>query len=212
MTADLRIGLADDQALVRKGLRAVLDAEQGVSVVLEATNGQNLIEQLMDTPVDVVLCDIRMPVMDGIEFVSTLRRGANRLPVVLLTTFNDEGLLEKGVAAGANGFALKDIEPEELLQIILGVANGEKFLSPQPTNSLRSNRNLPEPDELLEPLDTMDLAVLRLMAAGLSNREIAIRLHRAEGTIKNRVSIILYKLQARDRTQAVLKAITCGAI
>ena len=212
MNNDLLIGLADDQVLVRKGLRAVLDAEHGVRVVLEAGNGQDLIDQLMNTTVDVVLCDIRMPIMDGIEFVSTLRRGANRIPVVLLTTFNDAGLLEKGVAAGANGFALKDIEPDELLQIIRGVVNGEKFLSPQPTNSVRSNRNLPLPDDLLEPLDSMDLAVLRLMAAGLSNREIAQRLHRAEGTIKNRVSVILYKLQARDRTQAVLKAITCGAI
>ena len=212
MNNDLLIGLADDQVLVRKGLRAVLDAEHGVRVVLEAGNGQDLIDQLMNTTVDVVLCDIRMPIMDGIEFVSTLRRGANRIPVVLLTTFNDAGLLEKGVAAGANGFALKDIEPDELLQIIRGVVNGEKFLSPQPTNSVRSNRNLPLADDLLEPLDSMDLAVLRLMAAGLSNREIAQRLHRAEGTIKNRVSVILYKLQARDRTQAVLKAITCGAI
>lgn len=210
--ARLRLALADDQALVRRGLVSMLNADERFEVVIEAADGEALLGALLDTPVELVLCDIRMPRLDGIELVTRLRRGANPLPVILLTTFNDEALLAGAVKAGANGYLLKDAEPEELAEAILRVHAGEKILSPQPTAGLRNHASLPPAQAPIEDLDDRECALLRLMAAGMSNREIGERMHLAEGTVKNRVSVILGKLDARDRTQAVLKAITCGLI
>jgi DNA-binding NarL/FixJ family response regulator len=208
----MRIALADDQALIRKGLRAVLEGHPGHEVCLEAEDGESLLAGLMHTDVDLVLCDIRMPGTGGIEVVERLRRGANRLPVLLLTTFADEQLLARATRAGANGYVLKDIEPEELFAAMAAVLEGQIYLDPQALRAVRGHQALPEPEAPVEPLDERERAVLRLMSAGLSNRQIAERLHKAEGTIKNRVSVILQKLNARDRTQAVLKAITNGLI
>lgn len=208
----IRIALADDQALIRKGLKSFLDAQPGYAVVLEADDGDSLLEQLIHAQVDIVLCDIRMPGTDGIEVVRRLRQGANRLPVLLLTTFADEELLARATRAGANGYVLKDIEPHELFATIAAILNGATILDPQSLTRVRGHQALPQPEDLIAELDERERAVLRLMSAGLSNRQIAERLHKAEGTIKNRVSIILQKLNARDRTQAVLKAITNGVI
>lgn len=208
----LRLGLADDQALVRRGLCAVLEADPRFEVLIEAPDGEALLAALLDTPVDLLLCDIRMPRLDGIGLVDRLRRGANALPVILLTTFDEPGLLQRAVQAGANGYLLKDAEPEELAGAILRVMAGEKALVPQPLARVRGNAHLPPAQAPLEAVDAREVAMLRLMAAGLSNREIAERLHLAEGTVKNRVSVLLAKLDARDRTQAVLKAITGGLI
>ncbi|MEM9303440.1 MAG: response regulator transcription factor [Pseudomonadota bacterium] len=211
MTA-LRLALADDQALVRRGLVAMLDADPRFEVVIEAQDGQELLEHLLERPVDLVLCDIRMPVLDGLGFVQRLRAGANPLPVILLTTFDDGDVMERAIRAGANGYLLKDADPEELADAILKVRDGEKVWAPQPLARVREHVNLPPPESPTESFDDRERALLRLMAAGLSNREIGERLHLAEGTVKNRVSVILGKLQARDRTQAVLKAITNGLI
>ncbi|MDX1572223.1 MAG: response regulator transcription factor [Xanthomonadales bacterium] len=208
----VRLAVADDQPLVRRGLVSMLNADDRFEVVVEAGDGEALMEALLESPVDLVLCDIRMPRLDGIEFVNRLRRGANPLPVILLTTFDDEGQLARAVKAGANGYLLKDAEPEELADAILRVHGGEKVLAPQPTAGLRDHSSLPPPQAPLGEIDERERALLRLMAAGLSNREIGERLHLAEGTVKNRVSVILSKLDARDRTQAVLKAITGGLI
>lgn len=208
----VRIALADDQALIRKGLKAFLDAQPGYEVVLEADDGESLLEQLMSTEADIVLCDIRMPRMDGIEVVRRLRQGANRLPVLLLTTFNEEELLARATQAGASGYVLKDIEPADLFAAIASILDGKTILDPQSLSRVRGHQDLPEPEMLIAELDERERAVLRLMSAGLSNQQIAQRLHKAEGTIKNRVSVILHKLNARDRTQAVLKAITNGLI
>lgn len=208
----VRIALADDQALIRKGLKAFLDAQAGYEVVLEADDGESLLEQLMSIEVDIVLCDIRMPRVDGIEVVRRLRQGANRLPVLLLTTFNEEDLLARATRAGASGYVLKDIEPAELFAAIASILDGKTILDPQSLSRVRGHHDLPEPEALIAALDEREQAVLRLMSAGLSNQQIAQRLHKAEGTIKNRVSVILQKLNARDRTQAVLKAITNGLI
>ncbi|MEM7705000.1 MAG: response regulator transcription factor [Pseudomonadota bacterium] len=208
----VRVGLVDDQALVRKGLRAILDAHSGLTVAFEAEDGAVALEQLMQVEVDILLCDIRMPVVDGIEVVERLRQGANRLPVLLLTTFEDEELLLKATRAGANGYVLKDIEPAELFTTIDAILDGATVLDPQSRQRARGHDSLPQPETLLAELDEKERAVLRLMSAGLSNQQIAEQLHKAEGTIKNRVSVILQKLNARDRTQAVLKAITNGII
>ena len=209
---EIRIALADDQALVRKGLRAIVDARPGHAVVFEAEDGETLLQGLMNESVDIVLCDIRMPRVDGIEVVRRLRQGANRLPVLLLTTFADEDLLHRATRAGANGYVLKDIEPEDLFATIASILEGNTVLDPQSLNRVRGHQDLPAPEELIMELDERERAVLRLMSAGLSNQQIAQQLHKAEGTIKNRVSVILQKLNARDRTQAVLKAITNGII
>lgn len=208
----IRIALADDQALIRKGLKAFLDAQAGYEVVLEADDGESLLNQLMSIEVDIVLCDIRMPRVDGIEVVRRLRQGANRLPVLLLTTFNEEDLLARATQAGASGYILKDIEPADLFAAIAEILDGKTILDPQSLSRVRGHQDLPEPEALMAELDERERAVLRLMSAGLSNQQIALRLHKAEGTIKNRVSVILQKLNARDRTQAVLKAITNGLI
>jgi len=210
--SNVRIALADDQALIRKGLKAVLDGQPGLEVCLEAEDGESLLEGLMVAEADIVLCDIRMPRLDGIGVVERLRRGANRLPVLLLTTFAEDELLARATRAGANGYVLKDIEPEDLFRAISAVLAGETILDPQALGAVRGHRHLPEPEPLVEVLDEKERVVLKLMSAGLSNRQIAERLHKAEGTIKNRVSVILQKLNARDRTQAVLKAITNGII
>ncbi|MEM9531802.1 MAG: response regulator transcription factor [Pseudomonadota bacterium] len=209
---DIRLGLVDDQALVRKGLRAILDAEPGLNVSFEAEDGSDALEQLMQQDVDILLCDIRMPVMDGIELVRRLRQGANRLPVLLLTTFEDQELLQQATRVGANGYVLKDIEPADLFATIDAILDGETVLDPQSRRRVRGHDSLPQPERLIIELDGKERAVLRLMSAGLSNQQIAVQLHKAEGTIKNRVSVILQKLNARDRTQAVLKAITNGII
>lgn len=210
--APVRIALADDQALIRKGLKAFLDAQAGYAVVLEAADGESLLAGLMHTGVDIVLCDIRMPGVDGIEVVRRLRQGANRLPVLLLTTFAEDDLLIRATRAGANGYVLKDIEPDDLFVAISAVLAGQTILDPQSLQRVRGHQHLPQPETMLEELDERERAVLRLMSAGLSNQQIAEHLHKAEGTIKNRVSVILQKLNARDRTQAVLKAITNGLI
>ena len=209
---EIRVGLVDDQALVRKGLRAILDAEPDLQVVFEAEDGADALAQLMDVEVDIVLCDIRMPVVDGIEVVRRLRQGANRMPVLLLTTFEDQDLLQQATQAGANGYVLKDIEPADLFATISAILDGATILDPQSRRRVRGHGSLPPPEALFAELDDKERAVLRLMSAGFSNQQIAEQLHKAEGTIKNRVSVILQKLNARDRTQAVLKAITNGII
>lgn len=210
---NLRIALADDQALVRKGLRALL-TQPGIAVVVEAANGEELLAALDATAVDVIVSDIRMPGIDGIDALRMLRARGRDTPCILLTTFDDDALFRAAVAAGANGFLLKDVSPEELKAAIERVARGESLLQPVTTTTLTPSIALAErprldgasgdaPPELTE----RELSVLRLMAAGHSNKEIARSLDLATGTVKNYVSDILEKLQTGDRTRAVLKAI-----
>jgi DNA-binding NarL/FixJ family response regulator len=207
----LRIALADDQALVRQGLRAVLDSLAGVEVVVEAADGAALLEALDGAGVDVVVADIRMPGMDGLELCrqATRTRG---IPVVLLTTFDEEGLVVAAAAAGARGFLLKDATPEDLAEAIHRAARGEDWLQPVATGPLRERFAYHDRAPPSGEFSARELAILRLMAGGYSNREIAASLFLAEGTVKNYVSEILAKLEARDRTRAVLKAITLRII
>ena len=206
----IRLALADDQALVREGLKALLRAA-GFEIALEAEHGEALLAGLEATRVDVVLSDIRMPGIDGIEALALLRRRGDRTPVILLTTFDDSRLLLRAVEAGAQGFLLKDASPEDLHDAIARVARGEALLQPVSTDAVRARYAFEDPrprhTEQL-PLTERELSVLRLMAGGYSNKEIARTLNLAEGTVKNYVSDILDKLGTRDRTRAVLKAIT----
>ena len=209
--AGIRIALADDQALVRAGLRALLQ-QQGIQVVFEADDGGDLLQKLIDQPVDVVLSDIRMPGIGGIEALRQLRARGDLTPVLLLTTFDDSDLLLRATDAGAQGFLLKDAAPEDLRDAIARVAAGETLLQPVSTDPVRARYRFHDEDTPSEPFSTREVAILRLLAGGYSNKEIARSLFLAEGTVKNYVSTLLEKLGTRDRTRAVLKAITLRII
>ncbi|WP_448120766.1 response regulator [Xanthomonas arboricola] len=206
-----RIALADDQILVRAGLRALLQ-QQGVEVVCEADDGQGLLDALVSTIVDVVLSDIRMPGVDGIQALQQLRARGDRTPVLLLTTFDDSDLLLRATEAGAQGFLLKDAAPEDLREAIERVAHGETLLQPVSTDPVRARYQFRDQQPPRETFSEREVAILRLLAGGYSNKEIARTLFLAEGTVKNYVSTILEKLGTRDRTRAVLKAITLRVI
>ncbi len=207
----LRIALADDQVLVRAGLRALLQT-QGIVVACEADDGQALLDVVAATPVDVVLSDIRMPGMDGIQALQQLRARGDRMPVLLLTTFDESDLLLRATAAGAQGFLLKDAAPEDLREAIARVAAGETLLQPVSTDPVRARYRYRDEDAPRDTFNDREVAILRLLAGGYSNKEIARSLFLAEGTVKNYVSTILDKLGTRDRTRAVLKAITLRII
>ena len=207
----VRIALVDDQSLVRAGLRALLE-RGGVTVAFEAEDGQALLDALPAQPVDVVLSDIRMPGMDGIAALQALRDRGDTTPVLLLTTFDDADLLLAATQAGAQGFLLKDAEPEQLHDAIARLAAGDTLLQPVSTDAVRARYRFHDEDQPTDTFSRREVAVLRLMAGGYSNREIAGSLFLAEGTVKNYVSTILEKLGTRDRTRAVLKAITLRII
>ena len=207
----LRIALVDDQSLVRAGLRALLE-RGGVTVAFEAEDGQALLDTLPSQPVDVVVSDIRMPGMDGIRAVQALRDRRDVTPVLLLTTFDEADLLLQAARAGAQGFLLKDAEPGELHDAIARLARGEALLQPVATDAVRARYRFHDEDVPADTFSRREVAILRLIAGGYSNREIARSLFLAEGTVKNYVSTILEKLGTRDRTRAVLKAITLRII
>ncbi len=209
--ASITVALADDQALVRAGLRALLQ-QQGITVAFEVSDGAELIERLATEAVDVVLSDIRMPGVDGIEALTRLRASGNGTPLLLLTTFDDSDLLLRATAAGAQGFLLKDAAPEDLREAIARVAAGETLLQPVSTDPVRARYRYRDEDAPRDTFNEREVAILRLLAGGYSNKEIARSLFLAEGTVKNYVSTILDKLGTRDRTRAVLKAITLRII
>ncbi|MCI4568031.1 response regulator transcription factor [Lysobacter sp. CFH 32150] len=210
-SAAIRIALADDQALVRAGLRALLE-RQGIAIVFEADGGEALLAQLAQQPVDVVLSDIRMPGVDGIAALQALRARGDSTPVLLLTTFDDSDLLLRATEAGAQGFLLKDAAPEDLRDAITRVARGETLLQPVSTEPVRARYQYHAAHAPREAFSEREVAILRLLAGGYSNKEIARAMFLAEGTVKNYVSVILEKLDTRDRTRAVLKAITLRVI
>ncbi len=208
----VRIALVDDQALVREGLKSLLRGF-GVEVAIEGADGGALQQALRSgAQVDVVVCDIRMPGVSGIEALRSLRAEGNQTPVILLTTFDDTALLLEAVEAGAQGFLLKDAAPEDLYEAIVQVARGESLLQPVSTEPVRQRYAYRDQSAPKARFTEREVAILRLMAGGYSNKEIARTLYLAEGTVKNYVSDILDKLETRDRTRAVLKAITLHII
>ncbi len=206
MSSTLRIAIVEDQALVRHGLRAVVESLGGLEVVVDAEDGDALLAALRGTKVDVILMDIRMPKRSGIEITRELRAQGDLTPVLLLTTFEDPSLLQRAVAAGAQGFLLKDAEPEELHAAIVQIATGKQILLPNAPQKVREVPTLAK-DALISHLTEREISVLRLVASGYSNKEIAQVLTISSGTVKNHMTDILEKLDARDRTHAVLKAI-----
>lgn len=207
-----RIALADDQALIREGLKSVINDLPDLEVVIEAASGEPLLEALSDKPVDLVVSDIRMPGMDGIELCRQLKDREGAPPVLLLTTFDDSQLMLAAVEAGAQGFALKDISPEDLAELIAAIVRGEGRLQPISTQGVAERYPYRDDSPPVGSFSDREIEILRLIAGGYSNKEIARSIHLAEGTVKNYVSDILDKLNTRDRTRAVLKAITLQII
>jgi DNA-binding NarL/FixJ family response regulator len=203
----LRIALADDQALVREGLKALLQ-RLGVEVLVEAEDGARLLAGLAGLPVDVIVSDVRMPGMDGIAMLRELRRRGDATPVILLTTFDEDGMLLAAVEAGAQGFLMKGASAAELRDAIERVHRGEHWLAPVTVDPLRVRLAARDAAPPSGGFTDREVGILRLLAGGYSNKEIARSLDLAEGTVKNYVSDILAKLGTRDRTRAVLKAIT----
>lgn len=206
--APVRVALVDDQALVLRGLSALLHGYAGIEIALEASDAAQLLAALPQRPVDVVVSDIRMPGLSGIDLIGRLRESGNVTPVILLTTFDDSELMLAALDAGAQGFLLKDASPEDLAQAIQRVAAGETLLQPVSLGPLRALRSAATTALPKVHLTEREVSILRLVAGGYSNKEIGRSLHLSEGTVKNYMSEILLKLDCRDRTHAVLKAIT----
>jgi DNA-binding NarL/FixJ family response regulator len=210
----IRVLIADDQMLIRQGIRTLLEMDRDVSVVGEAADGIETVDSVISTPVDVLLLDIRMPGRDGIEVLRTLSARNALPPTLILTTFDDSDVVLDGIRAGARGFLLKDVSYKQLVAAIRAVAEGATVFQPAVTERLlRAGSALhSKPEARGEELTSREAEVVGLMAAGYSNREIAQALGVAEGTIKNHVSNVLAKFGVRDRTRAVLKALETGQL
>ena len=208
----IRVFLADDERLIRHGFRKLLELDGAIEVVGEAADGAEALALVPAAAPDVLLLDVRMPRVTGLEVLERL--GEPRPPTLVLTTFDDAELLLRSVRAGARGFLNKDVSLDELVAAIRALARGDTWFQPALTASLRRGIEARPYDATpaAERLTDRERDVLRLMAGGYSNREIADVLTTAEGTVKNQVSSILGKLGVRDRTRAVLKAIETGVI
>lgn len=202
----VRIALCDDQALVLRGLSSLL-SDLGIEIAVEAPDAERLLAALPQRPVDVIVSDIRMPGLGGLGLLRELRAGGDATPVILLTTFDDPELMLRAVDAGAQGFLLKDAAPEELRAAILRVAAGETLLQPVSLGPVRAAWTETADESDAPRLTDRERSILRLVAGGYSNKEIARSLHLSEGTVKNYMSELLVKLDCRDRTHAVMKAI-----
>ena len=213
----ITVVLVDDQTLVRRGIRSLLELSGDVRIVAEAGDGDEAVAVIRRERPDVVLLDVRMPKKNGLEVLRELHQaGGTPPPVILLTTFDDDEVLLEAVKAGARGYLLKDVSLERLTEAIRAVARGGTVIRPAVTERvLRGLDHVRRDFDALEPPDPLtkrEVEILRLMAGGYSNREIADALGTAEGTVKNHASSILAKLGVRDRTRAVLKALELGYI
>jgi DNA-binding NarL/FixJ family response regulator len=213
----IRVLIADDQALVRGGFRLILEAQNDITVVGEAQDGEDALAQARGLRPDVVLMDIRMPKLDGLEATRRLLSGDGESRVLVLTTLDADEYVYEAMKAGASGFLLKDVRPEQLADAVRVVASGDALLAPAITRRLIEDfvRRPPPgsgpPVELAE-LSDRELEVLKLIAQGLSNAEIAASLFLSEATIKTHVTHILAKLDLRDRVQAVVLSYECGLV
>ena len=212
----INVMLVDDQNLVRKGVRSLLELAEEIEVIAEASDGAEAIRMIPEVAPDVVLLDMRMPGLSGLDVLRELSQNGTLPPTIILTTFDDDELVLAGIQYGARGYLLKDIALAELVSAVKTVAEGGSIVKPAVTQRLLKGlehlknefSSLDQPD----PLTDRETEILRLMAGGYSNKEIANSLGVAEGTVKNHVSNILSKMGVRDRTRAVLKAFELGQI
>ena len=209
----IRVLLAEDQTLMRHGLRTILELEDGFEVVGEATNGREAVSRTLALRPDIVLMDVQMPELDGVAATAQITAQAPAAKVIILTTFEREEYVLEGMKAGAKGHLLKEIPADELLDAIRQVHAGECVIQPRlATRLIAELSRRSDAAQVYEPPTERELAVLRLLAVGRSNKEIGRELGLAEGTVKNHVSTILDKLQAANRTQAALTARETGLI
>ncbi|MPZ21513.1 MAG: response regulator [Luteitalea sp.] len=212
----IRVCVVEDQTLVRQGIHTLLDLVDDIEVIAEARDGEEALEVIPRVKPDVVLLDMYLPKRSGLDVLNALQWSNALPPTLILTTFDEDHLVIGGLRAGARGFLLKDVSLEQLTTAIRRLASGGTLVQPALTARLRQQPprvrcdfpSLPSPD----PLSGRELEILRLMARGYSNREIAEALTITEGTVKNHVSVILSKMGVRDRTRAVLKALEAGVL
>ena len=212
----ISVCLVDDQTLVRQGIRSLLDLAGDIDIAAECVDGAEAVRLIPQVKPDVVLLDLRMPGMNGLDVLNALSEANALPPTIILTTFDDDQLVLAGIKAGARGYLLKDVSLEQLVEAVKTVAAGGSLVAPAVTQRLLAGvgrinnqfNSLERPD----PLTERETEILRLMSGGFSNKEIANSLGVAEGTVKNHVSNILSKLGVRDRTRAVLKALEIGIV
>ena len=205
----IRILLVDDQSIVREGLSSLLQTHDDLEVVAEAENGKVAIEQAIALQPDIILMDIRMPVMDGVAAIKVLAKDAPEIKILVLTTFDDDEYVSKAIAFGASGYLLKDTPSKELARAIRAVNKGYSQIGPGLLAKAVQHSD-PSPPALppqLTQLTTRETEVLRLIASGYNNKEIAAQLYITERTVKNHVNSILRSLELRDRTQAAIFAL-----
>ena len=218
MINQVGILIVDDQSLFRESLHSLLDLQPGCRVVGEAANGEEALRQAGALKPDVILMDVRMPVMDGVEATRQLHDAHPGSKVIMLTTFDDDEYVFEALRSGAVGYLLKDTTAVKLYEAVRAAMRGESFLQPSVAAKVieeftRLARLAPlRPNPLPEPLSTRELEILKWIAAGATNREIAARLYITDGTVKNHVTEILGKLEVSDRTRAALKARELGLV
>ncbi|KKO46381.1 LuxR family transcriptional regulator [Arsukibacterium ikkense] len=211
-----KVLLVDDQKLIRDGITSLLGLSGMVQVIGECVDGSGVVNACRQLQPDVILLDLSMPVMDGVQTLASLKQAGVTTPVLILTTFDEHELVLHSIQLGARGFLLKDVSLDTLVQAIATLAGGGSYFAPNITERLlstvRSNSSNFAMPAQLEPLSEKESQILQLMAAGYSNKEIAAALYKSEGTVKNQCSAILAKLGVRDRTRAVLLALELGLI
>jgi DNA-binding NarL/FixJ family response regulator len=205
----INVALVDDQQLVRQGIAGLLTLSDDINIIWQAEDGEQAQLMLNEQLPDVLLLDIRMPKLSGIELVKILRSQGNTLPILMLTTFDDSELFMQSLQAGANGFLLKDVSLEKLVNAVKVLADGGFVAEPVVMKQVNKGFDV---SPVLDKLSEKELQIVKLMAGGFSNKEIAASIFLAEGTVKNHVSTILAKLNTRDRTRAVLIALNEGII
>ena len=208
----IRVLVVDDQPLVRSGLQLIIDARPDIELVGEAANGNEALQLAATLDPDVILMDVRMPELDGVEATKRLVASGARARILVLTTFDLDEYVYAAIEAGASGFLLKDVEPAALVDAIRAVAAGNTLLGPEATRRLLERFARPPEPRPLEGLTERETEILRLLAAGRSNAEIAEQLVVTEATVKSHVSAILRKLGLRDRVQAVVAAYEAGLV
>lgn len=209
----IRLVLVDDQEVVREGLRAILESVPGFEVVGVASNGAEGVEVVATNKPDIVLMDLNMPIMNGVEATRSLQRTHPDIPILVLTTYDAEDWVVDAVRAGAAGYLLKDAPRERLIEAIKGTTAGKTHVDPGVAGDLLARvavAQRPEPGTFADKLSDRELDVLRLLAKGMTNASIAEQLFLSEGTVRNYVSAILTKLHLEDRTQAAVMAVRHG--
>ncbi|WP_345306377.1 response regulator transcription factor [Candidatus Villigracilis saccharophilus] len=206
----LRILIADDHQIVRRGLRMTIEAEKDMQVAADAENGSQVLSLIKKHKPDIVLMDMQMPEMDGVDALKQLRVEFPALPVLILTTFSDDAHVYAALRAGASGFLLKEMNGDELVSAIRGAAQGKPQLHPEIARRLMARA--PMPDDPFESLTERERDILKLIAKSMSNKEIASQLFLTEMTVKGYVSDLFAKLGVNDRTQAALMAVRFGLV